>query len=101
MFLVTPSFAALTATVTKVSVNIPQLKLYIITLNLKVSDGVTNVIDQNFTQEYRTGESVAGIVNKFQAQMQDVIDKYKLEKSLLDNAQLNTAITNITGGLVL
>ena len=90
----------MTAIVTKKSVKVPQSKLYIITFNLQVTDG-TVVIDQDFSCEFRPGENVADKVNGIKEQMQKAIDDYKLEKALFNNAQLNSAVTAINGGLIL
>lgn len=90
----------MTAVVTKKSVKVPQLKLYIITFNLVVTDG-TVVIDQDFTCEFRPGENVSDKVNGIKEQMQKAIDNYKLEKALFNNAQLDSAIIALNGGLSL
>ena len=90
----------MTVIVSKKSVKYPQAKLYIITFNFIVTDGV-EVINQDFTVEYRTGENVASKVNEVKEKMQKAIDDYKLEKALLNNVQLDNAITQIQGGLIL
>ena len=90
----------MTAIVTKKSVKYPQSKLYIITFNLQVTDGVV-VIDQDFTCEYRTGENVASKVNEMKEKMQIAIDNYKLEKAVFNSVALDNAVTAIEGGLVL
>lgn len=90
----------MTAIVTKKSVKVPQLKLYVITFNLQVTDGSV-VVDQDFTCEYRPGQNVSEIIEGIKDKMQVVIDNYKLEKALFNNAQLDNAVTAINGGLVL
>ena len=90
----------MTAIVSKKSVKYPQAKLYIITFNLVVTDG-TEVINQDFTCEYRTGENVASKVNEVKEKMQKVIDDYKLEKVVFSSVALDTAVTAIQGGLSL
>jgi len=91
----------LSKTVSKVSVKLTQPKFYIITFNLKVSDGVVNVIDENFPVEYRTGEDVASKVAEVVEKMQLRIDTYKTEVALLANAALDNAVNTISGGLTL
>lgn len=92
---------ALTKTVTKKSVTNPQSKLYIITFNLKVSDGVSNVIDQDFSCEYRTGEVVTAKVAEITEKMQICVDRYKAEQVIFNSAGLDNAVSNISGGLIL
>ncbi len=92
---------ALTATVTKKSVDLTQKDLYSITLNLILKEGTTEVLNQDFNQRYRTGDVISGVTNKFIAQMQTVINEYKAEQVIFNHAQLSTAITNISNGLSL
>lgn len=90
---------ALTKTVTKKSVTNPQSKLYIITFNLKVSDGVNNVIDQDFNCEFRTGENAANKVDEMKEKMQEVINNYKASQVIFNSASLDNAVNSISGGL--
>lgn len=88
----------MTAIVIKKSVTNPQSKLFIITFNLQITDGVV-VINQDFSAEYRTGENVTSKVNEVKEKMQAVIDAYKASKVIFDSAALDTAVTSIQGGL--
>lgn len=92
---------ALTKTVTKKSVGSIQSNLHIIVFNLIVSDGASNVINQDFSCEYRTGENVSSKVSEIKEQMQKIIDNYKSSLVIFNSAQLDTAVNNISGGLIL
>ena len=88
----------MTIQVTKKSVKVPQQKLYIITFNLVVTDGVV-VINEDFSCEFRPGEAVASKISMIKEEMQKKIDNYKLEKALFDSVQMDNAVTSIQGGL--
>ena len=90
----------MTAQVSKKSVTNPQSKLFIITFNLKVTDGVV-VIDQDFSLEYRPGETIASKVNEMIGKMQVVLNMYKESQTIFTNPQLDSAVTAVQGGLVL
>jgi len=91
----------LTAIVTKKSVINPQPKLFIITFNLSVSEGATTVINQDFSTEYRTGEAISNRINDVTGKMQEVINCYKAAQVIFNNAQLDSAVSTINGGLSL
>jgi len=91
----------MTITITKISVKLTQDKLYSITLNMKYLDGEVILIDQDFTQKYRTGDNVGVIINKFKVVMQKVITDYKAEQVIYTASTLDTAITNLQNGLIL
>jgi len=92
---------ALIITVTKKSVLLSQERLYSITLNLKCTNGGIEVINQDVSCEYRTGDAPQDLAVQFQKKMQYIIDKYKEEQVIYNHAQLNTMVTwlgtNLTG----
>ena len=92
---------ALSATVTKKSVTTSQDKLYQIVLTLALTDTEGVGFTKDYSQDYRTGESVSTKVNLFINDMQIDINRYKDAKALSANATLATAITNIQSGLSL
>jgi hypothetical protein len=92
---------ALLATVTKKSVTTSQAKLWSITFNLKVLDGAAEVINQDFSCEYRQGDVPSSKVNEIKEKMQAVIDNYKSSKAIFDNALLDTATSAIQSGVTL
>lgn len=87
-------------TVVKKSVKRTQPKLYSVTLNLVVKDGTTEVINQDFAENYRTGQSIADIVGRFKTKMQEVIDACKEEKQIFSAAQFDNAIIALKNNLV-
>ena len=89
----------MTITITKISVKLVQDKLYSITLNMKYLDGEVILIDQDFTQKYRTGDNVGVIINKFKVVMQKVITDYKAEQVIYTASTLDTAIATLQNGL--
>jgi len=91
----------LTAIVTKRSVTNPQPKVFIIVFNLSVNEETVIVINQDFSCEYRPGESIASKVDEVKDKMQFVIDNYKASQVIFDNVQLDSAVTTIQGGLIL
>ena len=90
----------MTITITKISVKLVQDKLYSIILNMKYLNGEVVLIDQDFTQRYRTGDNVGVIINKFKVVMQKVITDYKAEQVIYTASTLDTAITNLQNGLI-
>ena len=92
-----------TPVVTIVSTNEVQPERYSITLNLLVADtdvGFTD-INQDVSLLYKLGTLPSTKVVEFNKQMQAIIDKYKREKVIKNNALLATAVTNIQNGLVI
>lgn len=89
-----------TINVTKVSVIETQPKLYAVTLNLKANDGAIVLIDQDFTENHKIGNSVDYSINKFKAKMQAAIGKYIAEQNILNSTQLDSAILILKGGLI-
>ena len=93
---------ALTPTVTKVSVVGGDEDIHQVTLNLKVNDGASDVIDQDFSVQYRPShDSVPRLTENLQNNMQEAIDAYKSHDQIFDSAALNNAVTNIQANLVM
>ena len=94
---------ALTATVTKVGVVSSDKDVFQVTLNLKVNDGTTDVIDQDFTNRYSKGnnlDSLEIVQERFRVGMQKAIDFYKDADQIFLSAALATAVTNLETSLV-
>lgn len=92
---------ALSVTITKKSVQLIQEKLYHVTINMKITDGTTEVLNQDFSVKYRTGESIAIKQNELIAQCQAAINKYKAELQIYNAASFTTMCNNIQTGLSL
>lgn len=88
------------ANVTKKSVNLIQKDLFNITLNLSLMEGAVELLNEDFIERYRTGQSISTATAKFIAAMQTEIDKYKAEQVIYNHTQLNIAIIDIKNGLV-
>ena len=89
----------MTAIVTKKSVKYVQDKMHNITFNLVVSDGAVEVINKDFSCQYQPGETPAQKVASITKEMQIEIDRYKAEQVIFNAAELDTAVTNIQGGI--
>ena len=89
----------MTVEISKVSVNRTLIGQWAVTLNLKLMDGGTELFSQNFSEDYKTGDNVADIGNKFKDKMQGVIDKYKSEQTIYNNTQLDTVVTALQNQL--
>ncbi len=89
----------MTIQITKVRDKLKQDKLYQITLNMKYLDGETILIDQDFTQEHRSGDAPSICINKFKTSMQKAIDDYKAEQVIFTSPVLDTAITSLQNSL--
>ena len=88
-----------TINVSKISVRKAQEKMYSITLNLLIEDGGTDLINRNFSENHKIGNSVDYTVNKFRKKMQKVIDDYQEEQNILNSTQLDSAIETLGGEL--
>lgn len=89
---------AIVVTVTKKNVSLVQPSLWAITLTLTITDGAT-VITTDFSEKYRTGQSISSIISKFITVMQTEINKYKSEQTIYNHPQLDSAVSNIQAGL--
>lgn len=89
-----------TVNISKISVREKQKNLYIITLNMQYLDGEDILWSQNFEQEYRTGDNIADLAQRFDADMQEAIDTYKQEQVYYNHAQMDALVawlnTNVT-----
>lgn len=92
---------ALLATVTKKSVKLTQPKLYNITFNLVLTDGGTEVLNQDFSCSYKPGDATADRVKEVKEDMQKAVDNYKAEKAIFTAAAMDAVVTNIQGSLSL
>ncbi len=93
---------ALTPTVTKVSVTGVEEDIHSITLNLKVNDGTSDVIDKDFAVEFKVSHDNRAVLRqRLIDQMQKEIDVYKNHKVIDDSAALASDITTIQSNLVM
>ena len=73
--------------------------MYAVTLKLTVTDGVTELISQDFTDNHKIGNTVAYTVARFLGAMQTAIDDYRAEQNIYNAAALNSALTTLKEGL--
>ena len=93
---------ALTSTVTKIEAQKVNGE-FTITLNLKVNDGTSDVIDRNFTEIYskRKNDTLAIIRKRFRAQMQATIDEYKSGDVVISSPNFVAALTQLENSLIM
>jgi hypothetical protein len=92
---------ALTANVVKKAVTGSQQGINIITMTLTITDTAGAGFVKDYSVEYRTGDSIPVKVAAFIAQMNSDILIYKNQQAIFTAAALDTAVTNIAGGLLL
>ena len=90
---------ALTAIVTKKSVNYAQPKLHNITFNLVLKEDVVEVLNKDVSCLFRNGDSISTKVAKITELIQEEINNYKSAKVIYDSTALDNAVTNIQNGL--
>lgn len=88
---------ALKITVTKVSVTSKGEKFnndfHTITMNLKVLDGMIEVINKNFSIDHKSIHPISDDLSRMKEMMKKEIQKYKAEKAIF--TKLDTATTQI------
>lgn len=90
---------ALTVEVTKQSVTRSPPGQWAIGWNLVIKDDAVEVFSQDFTQDYKKGDDVSRVETGFIEQMQGAINKYKKEQLILNDAAMDTAVTNVLAAL--
>lgn len=73
--------------------------MYAVTLKLTVTEGATELINQDFTVNHKIGNSVAYTVARFLGAMQGCINEYQAEQNIYNAAALDSAIETLEGGL--
>lgn len=90
---------AIIATVEKRPVQYRMPKMWDIKLNLTLIDDGVEVINNNYSVAYRTGDSIPSKKTEFISMMQHDIDKYKSEQVIYKAAALNAAVGDIVVAL--
>jgi len=86
---------ALTTTITVKSVVESQKLLFIITLNMLYKEDETVLVDEDFTEKYRTGEALSAIYFRFLEKMKAAIASYKAEQVVINSVGLSGILTNL------
>lgn len=92
---------ALEATVTKKSASKDAPGIYLISMNLVLTDDAVEVINQDFAQTHNSANNISVARDEIMAKMQDVIDEYKENKTVYDSAAFTNAVTYINANLVI
>ena len=79
--------------VSKVSVSETMRGMWNIVLKLTYTDGVEEVINQDFSIRYKQGQSITIKVQEIKEKMQEAINDYKAEQVIFNHAQLDAALT--------
>ena len=91
----------LTVEITKDSVTRTMPRAWSISLLVSLKKDGVMVSEQTISQDYKSGDSLADIQGSLQEKAQAVVDKYKSEMAIFDNALLDAAVTNIQNRLVI
>jgi hypothetical protein len=89
----------LTAVVTKKSVSYIQPKLHSIVFNLALKEDTAEVLNKDFSCQFHQADIVSAKVAQMIKEMQEIIEQYKSAQVIFNSTALNTAVTNIQGGL--
>lgn len=92
---------ALTANLTKKSVSLVQKDLWAVIFNFILLDGVIEVLNKDFSVNYRTGQTISYITQKFVNLIQEEINKYKSEQVIFNHPQLDNVVTAVKNNLIL
>lgn len=90
---------ALTIEVTKQSVSERMKGLWNITINLRCLEDAVEVINQDVSISYRTGQDIDNKRAKLLEKMQVVIDEWKNEQAVFDHAKMDALVTYLESNL--
>lgn len=71
---------------------------FILSVNVVVNDGETDIKTTTFSVRYNSGWSIADVTAKLQRKMKKNWDNYADEKAVFENPALDTVITNVKTG---
>ena len=91
---------ALTVNVTKKEVSEVMLGMWYITVNLKCLDGAVEVINQDISVKYKTGQDIAAKQATFLEKLQAIIDEYKAEQVIFNHTKMTNLVTYLNTNLV-
>ena len=86
---------ALSTVITKKEVTCSGEGLYHIVLNMKYQDGATILIDQDFSEVWKTGQAYAIVFFNMKEKMKLAIRRYKENLAIFNAAALDTIVTNL------
>jgi len=91
--------ALTSVTVEKKSVTKVMDGQWSVTFTLKGFDGATPLFEQDFTEDYKTGDVISRVQAGFIEKMQKYIDDYKSEQTLYNHALMDSSVTVVQSGL--
>lgn len=86
---------ALSTVITKKEVTCSGEGLYNIVLNMQYLDGSTVLIDQDFSEVWKTGQPYAVVFLNMKEKMKLAIRRYKETLAIFNAAALDTIVTNL------
>jgi len=90
---------ALSTTVTKKSVTSRGEGAYTVTANLLYKDGEAVLLDQDFSETYKTGQAWSTMTANFRDRMKAAIRHYKEEQQIFNAPGLDAAILNLNSSV--
>ena len=90
---------ALTIEVTKQSVSEQIKGLWNITVNLRCLESAVEVINQDVSVRYKTGDDIDDKRARLLDKMQVIIDEWKNEQAVFDHAKLDALVTYLESNL--
>ena len=91
---------ALEIAVTKKSVSLVMPKQWTIVLNMTCSESAVEVINRDFHNDYKDGDTISSLAGKFKADMQFAIDIYKAEQAIYSHIQMGQMVDYLNANLV-
>lgn len=88
-----------TIEVTKVGVTCSQEGLHRVTLKLRYLEDAVVLLEKDFTEDHKAGQTPAEVTTKFQSKMQKEIDFYKAAEVISNHAQMSVAVTDLANSL--
>lgn len=90
----------LVATVTKRSATKSATGIYLVTMNLILTDDSVEVINQDFLQVHNSANNISVARDEILSKMQMVIDDYKANNVVYDSTAFTNAVTYVNENLV-
>lgn len=91
---------ALIATVTKKSASKNAIGIYIVSMNLVLTDDSVEVINQDFSQIHNSANNISVARDEIIVKMQNAIDEYKENLVVYNSVAFTNAVTYINANLV-
>jgi len=90
---------SLTIIETKKSVSFVMPGEWNVTRNLVLKDGEVEVLNQDFSLSYKTGDDITSLAAKFKELEQEAIDRYKDEQAVFTHQKMDDMTTYLNANL--